>query len=58
MVFSCLPAFLIIRKPRIQENKESFRVKVEFISSFLLQTCPMLRVACIIVFHKTLNFFT
>jgi hypothetical protein len=28
MVFSCLPAFLIIRKPRIQEIKESFRVKV------------------------------
>jgi len=28
MVFSCLPAFLIIRKPGIQEIKESFRVKV------------------------------
>jgi len=28
MVFSCLHAFLIIRKPGIQEIKESFRVKV------------------------------
>jgi len=58
MLFSYLPASLMIRKPGIQENKESFTVKVEFISSFLLKTCPMLRVVYTTVFHETLNFFT
>jgi hypothetical protein len=28
LLFSCLHTFLIIRKPGIQEIKESFRVKV------------------------------